>query len=132
MSVIAPSVPRTPSALSGDTTLVSWKAPIALAIFTALGILLLVVFARDGISTMRLSTSTDLLQLPEVELPTRATGIVVTLLLALITGWSSWLVRSSKKTPIWSISVFAFLFLVGFLAWASAGNTIPVPGLLFG
>ena len=132
MSVIAPGVPRTPSALSGDTTLVSWKAPIALAIFTALGIVLLVVFARDGISTMRLSTSTDLLQLPAVELPTRATGIVVTLLLALITGWSSWLVRSSKKTPIWLISVFAFLFLVGFLAWASAGNTIPVPGLLFG
>ena len=132
MSVIAQSVPRAPSALSGDTTLVSWKAPIALAIFTALGIVLLVVFARNGISTMRLSTSTDLLQLPAVELPTRATGIVVTLLLALITGWSSWLVRSLKKTPIWLISVFAFLFLVGFLAWASAGNTIPVPGLLFG
>jgi len=33
---------------------------------------------------------------------------------------------------IWLISGFAFLALLGFLAWASAGATIPIPGLLFG
>jgi ABC-type uncharacterized transport system permease subunit len=30
------------------------------------------------------------------------------------------------------IALFAFLLLVGFLVWASAGERIPVPGLLFG
>ncbi|MEO6201132.1 MAG: ABC transporter permease [Cryobacterium sp.] len=110
----------------------NWKAPIALAVFTLLGFLLLVVFGRDGVSTMRLSTSADLIQLPEVEMPTRLTGIVVSLLLVGITVASVWLVRSSTKVPIWLISVFSLLLLIGFLAWAAADRTIPVPGLLFG
>ena len=110
----------------------NWKAPIALAVFTLLGFLLLVVFGRDGVSTMRLSTSADLVQLPEVEMPTRLTGIVVSLLLVGITLASVWLVRSRAKVPIWLISVFSLLLLIGFLAWAAADRTIPVPGLLFG
>ena len=110
----------------------SWKTPIALAMFTVLGLLLLVVFGREGESTMRLSTTTDLIQLPDVVLPTRATGIVVTLLLLLITVASAWLVRSKTKVPLWLVTVFAVLLLIGFLAWASADHTIPVPGLLFG
>ncbi|WP_416347763.1 ABC transporter permease [Cryobacterium sp. 5I3] len=110
----------------------SWKTPIALAIFTVLGFLLLVVFGRDGESTMRLSTTTDLIQLPDVVLPTRPTGIAVVALLLLLTAASGWLVRSKAKVPIWLVTVFAVFLLVGFLAWASADHTIPVPGLLFG
>jgi general nucleoside transport system permease protein len=34
--------------------------------------------------------------------------------------------------PLWFISLFAVLFLVVFLAWVSAGDTLPVPGLLVG
>nr|WP_241986481.1 ABC transporter permease [Cryobacterium psychrophilum] len=110
----------------------NWKAPIALGVFTLLGLLMLVVFGRDGISTMRLSTGSDLIQLPALELPTRATGVVITVLLLAITLVSSRLVYKRAKVPVWLISVFAFLLLVGFLVWASAGSTLPIPGLLFG
>ncbi len=135
MSIVAPVVqPATPPTPSGvDIQFAkSWKVPIALAIFTLLGILLLVGFGRDGVSTMRLSTSRDLIQLPDLELPTRVTGILVSILLLLITGVSVWLVRVKTKVPIWLIAVFAVLLLVGFLAWAAADKSIPVPGLLFG
>ncbi|TFC79020.1 ABC transporter permease [Cryobacterium cheniae] len=81
---------------------------------------------------MRLSTTSDLIQLPDLELPTLLTGIVISVLLLLITGVSAALVQSRRKVPIWLIAVFAVLFLIGFLAWAAAGETIPVPGLLFG
>ncbi|MFO7690854.1 MAG: ABC transporter permease [Cryobacterium sp.] len=120
--------------MKGPATAVirSWKAPIVLLVFTVLAFLLLVVFARDGVSTMRLSTGSDLIQLPDVELPTRATGLVVTVLLMALTGWASWRVRHQRPTGLWLISSFAFLLLLGFLAWASAGATIPIPGLLFG
>jgi ABC-type uncharacterized transport system permease subunit len=91
-----------------------------------------VVFGRDGVSTMGLSTSSDLIQLPDVELPTRATGIVVTVLMAAITGISAWMVQTHRKVPLWLIAIFGVLLLVGFLAWASAGERIPIPGLLFG
>nr|WP_245570954.1 ABC transporter permease [Glaciibacter superstes] len=110
----------------------SWKSPIALGVFAVLSFLLLVVFGRDGTSTMRLSTSTDLVQLPDVELPTRATGIVVTILLVILAALSTWLVSRHRKVSLWLISGFAVLVLIGFLAWAAAGHTIPVPGLLFG
>ncbi len=136
MSTVAPvahpTQPVEPSAGPGVAAIRSWKVPIAFAIFAVLGFLLLVVFGHDGMSTMRLSTSTDLIQLPDVELPTRATGVIVSILLLAITAVSAWLVQSRAKVPLWLISVFAVLLLIGFLAWAAADRTIPVPGLLFG
>ncbi|MDJ0324664.1 ABC transporter permease [Cryobacterium sp. PH31-AA6] len=135
MSTVAPVVQpaTTPAPNGGDFEFVkSWKVTIALTIFTVLGFILLVAFGRDGVSTMRLSTSRDLIQLPDLELPTRVTGIVISVLLLLITGVSAWLVRAKTKAPIWLIAVYAVLLLVGFLAWAAADKSIPVPGLLFG
>ena len=136
MSTIAPvSLPTQPTPRDdGPATAVirSWKTPIALGVFTVFGAIMLVAFGRDGTSTMVLSTTSDLIQLPTVDLPTRATGIVVSLLLLGIATGSAWLVRNARKTPIWLIGVFAFLLLLGFLAWASAGASIPIPGLLFG
>ncbi|HSP76507.1 MAG TPA: ABC transporter permease, partial [Cryobacterium sp.] len=135
MSTVAPAVqPASPDADDRPEfeNVKSWKAPIALGIFTVFAFLLLVVFGREGISTMRLSTTSDLIQLPDLELPTLLTGIVISVLLLLIAGVSAWLVQSRRKVPIWLIAVFAVLFLIGFLAWAAAGATIPVPGLLFG
>nr|WP_307837124.1 ABC transporter permease [Agromyces cerinus] len=110
----------------------NWKTPVALGVFSVLALLLLVVFGRDGVSTMRLSTSSDLIQLPDVHLPTRETGIVITVVLFAITAVSFWLVAQRRKTPLWLISIFALLALIGFLTWAGAGETIQIPGLLFG
>ncbi|WP_368498860.1 ABC transporter permease [Herbiconiux sp. A18JL235] len=110
----------------------SWKAPIAFGIFAIGAIILFIAFGRDGSSTFRLSTDSDLIQLPEVVLPTRATGIVISIVLVLLAALSAWLVWSGRKVRLWLIAVFAVLFLVAFLTWASAGQTIPVPGLLIG
>jgi len=130
--VSKPTQPVQPPAGPASGLIRSWKAPIALGVFTLLSFILLVVFGRDGVSTMRLSTGSDLIQLPEVELPTRATGIVITLLLLAITVLATSLVYRHRTVSIWLISLFAFLALLGFLVWASAGSTIPIPGLLFG
>jgi ABC-type uncharacterized transport system permease subunit len=136
MSTIAPvnqpSQPHEPDEGPATTVIKSWKAPIVLGVFTVLAFLLLVVFGRSGTSTMVLSTSADLIQLPDVLLPTRPTGVVIVVLLLLITGLSAWMVQTHRKVPLWLMSLFAFLLLVGFLAWASADERIPVPGLLFG
>ncbi|WP_375163867.1 ABC transporter permease [Herbiconiux gentiana] len=110
----------------------SWKAPIAFGIFAIGALILFVAFGRDGSSTFRLSTESDLIQLPEVVLPTRATGIVISILLVLLAALSAWFVASGRRVRLWLMVVFAVLFLVAFLTWASAGQTIPVPGLLLG
>jgi len=136
MSTIAPvnqpTQPTGPEEGPATTVIKSWKVPIILGVFTVLGFLLMVVFGRTGTSTMVLSTSSDLIQLPDVLLPTLPTGIVISILLAGITALSAWMVQTRRKVPLWLISVFAVLLLIGFLTWASADERIPVPGLLFG
>ena len=136
MSTVAalnqPTQPVGPENGPATAVITSWKVPIVLGVLTVLAFLLLVVFGRSGTSTMVLSTSSDLIQLPDVLLPTRATGIVVSILLLVIAGLSAWMVQTSRTVPLWLIALFGVLVLVGFLTWASAGERIPVPGLLFG
>ncbi|MEC5169312.1 ABC transporter permease [Glaciihabitans sp. GrIS 2.15] len=112
----------------------SWKAPIALGIFAVIAVILFALVTRTGtgISTFRLSTSQDFFPLPELQVPTRATGVVVSILLILIAATAAILVRQSRRVPIWVIVIYAILFMFGFLAWAASGGTVPIPGLLIG
>jgi ABC-type uncharacterized transport system permease subunit len=126
------AVPAAPTPGLAVTRTRSWKAPIALAAFTVLAILLFLVAGRTGHSTFRLSTSTDFVKLPNAVLPTHGTGVVIAIVLALITIFAAYRTSVYRKTPIWLIALFGVLFLVGFLAWAGAGNSILVPGLLIG
>ena len=56
-------------ALAADTPVKaevrSWKAPIALAIFTVLYALLILAAPRGGETTFRISTQADAIQLPD-------------------------------------------------------------------
>lgn len=115
------------------TVIVSWKTPIAFAIFSLLAIVLFIFNRRPAEqSSFRLSTPIDVIQLPEIVLPTFATGVIITVLLVAITGFAAWVVRQKRRVPIWLVIVFAALFLIAFLAWAGAGASIPVYGLLIG
>lgn len=110
----------------------NWKPPIALGIFAILASILFVAYARDGFSTFRLSTDSDLIQLPALELDVTVVGTVVTVLLFLIAAASAFLAATARRTPLWLTSLYALLFLIAFLAWASAGALLPIPGLLIG
>lgn len=116
-----------------DKTIVkSWKSPIAFGIFAILALVAFGVFGRPGTSQFRLSTTADLIQLPEVSLPTQATGWVLAIFLIVLAAFSAWRVRNDQKVPLWLIVLYVALFLVAFLTWVSADALIPVPGLLIG
>jgi simple sugar transport system permease protein len=110
----------------------SWKAPIALGAFAIIALLLFVIGARPGSTTFLLSTDSDVIQLPPVSLGVAIVSTVVVVLLFAIAVLSTWRACRVKRTPIWLIAVYALLFLTGFLTWAAAGATVPVPGLLVG
>ncbi len=110
----------------------SWKAPIAFAIFTILGAVLFIALARGGDTTYRLSNDTDAIVLPSIVLPADATGIVTVVLMAIIAVYAFLLVRGGNKIPLWLTTIFALMFLLGFLTWAAAGSTVPLVGLLAG
>lgn len=117
-----------PAAIQKD---VSYKAPIALGAFAVLGVLLFVVFARDGVSTFSF-TQSGTIPLPDVRFPVRGTGVVVAVAAVLLALAAALLVRLRGAVPRWVIVVFALLLVIGFLAWATAGERLPVVGLLTG
>ena len=118
---------------AGKVVIVSWKVPIAFLIFSALSILLFGAFRRpDDTSTFRLATPTDFIQLPELVLPTFATGAAVIFILIGLTIFSAVRIEGGRKVPLWTSVVFILAFLIAFLTWASAGASMLVPGLLIG
>lgn len=117
-----------PAAVQKD---VSYKAPIALGAFAVLGIVLFVVFARDGVSTFSF-TQSGTIALPDVRFPVRGTGVVVAVAAVLLALAAALLVRLRGAVPRWIVVVFALLLVIGFLAWATAGQRLPVVGLLTG
>ncbi|MCJ0891190.1 ABC transporter permease [Rhodococcus sp. ARC_M12] len=110
----------------------SWKAPSILGVATLLALVLFVVNKGSGTSTFALASEDDFFALPAVGVPSYGTGLVVVVLLAVVTAYSSLLASQYRSTPLWLSAVFAVLFVFGFLAWAADGETIPVPGLLIG
>lgn len=107
------------------------KVPIALGIFALLAVLLLVVLAPAGTSTFSLTASgSGAIQLPQIPLPVRATGVVVAVIAVLMAIGAGLLVRAGRRVPVWYTVVFAVVLVIGFLAWATAGHTLPVTGLL--
>lgn len=108
----------------------SWKTPVIFSVFALLALVLFVAFGRDGTTRFNLSTAQDVLQLPVASLPTRATGVVVTVLVVLGTLFSWWRSYRAKATPLWFVVLFALVFFVGFLGWAATQHTLAIPTLL--
>ncbi|MFF2389833.1 ABC transporter permease [Agromyces sp. NPDC058104] len=117
------------------TTVVTWKAPIAFGVITALAAVLFFVASNDGQAVFRISGASDFLQLPEVVLDSTVTSVVGVILLAAITVVSALMVRAKRRVPVWLMVVFAVVFLIAFLTWAAAGastHVIPLAGLFAG
>ena len=130
-AVATPGIDETPIQLQ-KAVIRTWKAPIIFAVFAVLSLILFTAFGRSGITHFNLSTSSDLLKIPILSLPTRGAGVVIPIVLVLFTATAFYLSWAARKVPLWFIAIFAVLFLVGFLTWAAAGHTVPVPGLLIG
>jgi ABC-type uncharacterized transport system permease subunit len=128
----AASIPLEETPLAGVTTVVDKKAPVFLSVLT-LGLLLIVaLFPDSGDTTFRLAAPSDFAQLPTVTVPSTPTAWVLIIVCALCSAWSIVLYRRRRRTPIWLVIVYSVAWMIGFLAWAAAGGTIPVVGLLSG
>lgn len=121
-----------PSDLPEQAVIRSWKAPVALAVFSVLYGLLLVLAPRGGQTTFRLSTESDLIQLPQLVVSVAVTTWACFVLVVILSALSAYFVRAQGRSPLWIVIVAIIAFVVGFLTWAAAGESIPVVGLLAG
>jgi general nucleoside transport system permease protein len=112
----------------------SWRVPITLGVFTLVALVAFGLGADAGeTSTFGITLGTDpLLRIPDVALPTRVTAIVLSLGCAALAGLAALRVSQRRKIPLPVTLGFAALWLLAFLVWAIAGNTISFTGLLRG
>jgi len=133
VSVVNPTIAASSAPIALEKAVVrNPKAPIALGIFSVIALGLFVGLARTGTTTFRLSTETDVIQLPPIVADVAFVCTLFTVLMFVIASISGVLTWRARKTPLWLISIFAFLFLAAFLTWAAADAFIPIPGLLVG
>ncbi|GAA1926150.1 ABC transporter permease [Nocardioides lentus] len=123
-----PAVDDTPAVIA----VVSRKTTVLFAVFTVALAAMVGLAPQGGTTGFRLSTRSDLFQLPVLEVPSTGTTWAVVVVLALLTAESARRLRAHRRTPIWLAAVFAFVAMVGFLAWAASGGAVPVVGLLGG
>lgn len=133
MSTMTPTaVPALPAQGRDLETTRSWKTAIGYGLFTVIALLLFGLAHRPGTATFRLSSKGDFFALPNLPLPSTATGVVVIVLLALATVYAVVETRAGRRVRLWTTALFAIVFVVGFLAWAVAGDSITIPGMLVG
>ncbi len=105
----------------------SIKTPVILTAVAVLSIVLFVVFRRGGETTFTFAGGRVAPSLPQLVLPTTATCVVLTVLLAVLAAVSWWLVVRLARVPLGYSGVFAFLFVVTFLTWAAGAGSRPLP-----
>src|SRR5690606_3358299 len=116
-----------------QVTVRSWKTPIIFAVFTVLFALLPIAAPHEGESTFSLVRGANAaIQVPDLVLPTAATVWLCVVLLAAGTALATMRVRARRDIPLWLVTVYVIVLLVGFLTWAAAGATLPMIGLLGG
>jgi len=133
VSTTAPVVPDSSPIVLEKAEIRSWKAPIALAVFVVISLVLLFAVPHHGTTTFRFSESADAVKLPTATVNAFVATSIATVLLILLAAYSAFCSYRARRTPLWVLVVFAFVFMFGFLAWAGS-NQLPVPvtGLLLG
>jgi ABC-type uncharacterized transport system permease subunit len=125
-----------PTAPAQDRLIVrNWKVPVVFGILAAFALVVFAVLGPGGTATFRLSQDGDAWQLPNVVLPARATGIVVTVLCLALAVLAYRQTQRSGRTERWLGVTFAILFVIGLMVWIIAGtNTqnITLVGLFTG
>ncbi len=111
-----------------------WRASIALAAIAVLSLMFFGLSVSSGDETsFSLSRSTDFFTIPDFSVPSRATGIVLSLLALGLAGYVAVAASRSRKVGLWLPIVFTTAVLLALLTWAGAGKdatSIQVTGLL--
>ncbi|WP_018134792.1 ABC transporter permease [Acaricomes phytoseiuli] len=112
-----------------------WKTPVVMGILAVVALLGFAILGPDGSATFRLSQDRDAIQLAPLVLGAKAFGWVLALGLVALAVLAYFQVRTVGRTTGWLNSVFAVLFVIGFMIWIVAGTqaqTVSLVGMLTG
>ncbi len=98
----------------------------------ALLLALLAIASGTGVTTIRLTSGSEMLALPDLALPIRVTAWLATAAVAVIAISAFWLARTGRALRPGVRVIAIVCATIGFLVWAADGGTIPRGGLLAG
>ena len=128
MSTDTSAAPATARVVS----VVSSKTPVILAVLDLVLAIVLLVSSRAGTTTFRVSTTTDLFQIPDIAVPAVGAAWVLLAVCVVLTAESFRRRVTHRRTPPWVAGLFALSWILGFLSWAAVGSRVPVVGLFAG
>ncbi|GII99617.1 nucleoside ABC transporter membrane protein [Sediminihabitans luteus] len=111
----------------------SMRGPVVMLAF---GVLSLVLFGllpdSGGTTTFGISTSSDFVRFDPVELPSKATAIVLSLVALALAAYGALRVRGGRKVPTWVLAAFGAIWVLTFLTWAVTDKSTSLVSLLQG
>lgn len=131
----APAAPAPAPASQPVLPPITWTAPI---LYGAVALFSLVVFGLfedpAATSTFTISTANDFIQVAPIEVPSRVSAIVLSVVALVLAGISFQATRTRRKVGVWLPITFGIVVILAFLVWAVAGkaNAMPLTGLLQG
>lgn len=120
----------TPAMFSQSEAKPGWKTAIVVGFFS---LIVLVVFGFLGKSVevdFNLSNKGDIFAVPDFKINSATLNIGLGIVMLLIAGYSAFLTRSEKKTPIWLPLLAGLIGAFGLLGWLAAGKQVPLSFIL--
>lgn len=126
--------PVQPKELEGGVqAAISWKAPIT---YVIIGLLCLAAFAFGSgaadTTTFQLSTGRDRFQIAPIEVGSRSTAMILSLLVLALAGFAAYGAAKRIRFGAWVPTLVGLFSILAFLVWAAAGKdaSMPLPQLL--
>ena len=108
-----------------------WRLPVVLAVAAVVALLAFWLTADAGTtSTFALATGGEAIDLGDLDLPTRASALVLSLACVALAGGAAWLVARRQRVAVWLPVVFTLLWVLAFLVRVAAGHSLPFTGML--
>ena len=114
---------------------VTWKLPVTLMVLAVVAFIFFGLMGPQTTAKFGVSSGGDFFQLPAIELPAFLSGIVLSVILLGLAGYSMVRKTNNRPTPRWLPVVFTVIFVIAFLIWVVGGARTPsisLAGLIAG
>lgn len=114
---------------------VTWKLPVTLMVLAVVAFIFFGLMGPQTTAKFGVSSGGDFFQLPAIELPAFLSGIVLSVILLGLAGYSMVRKTNNRHTPRWLPAVFTVIFVIAFLIWVVGGARTPsisLAGLIAG
>ena len=106
---------------------VTWKLPVTLLALAFVAFIFFGLMGPRSTAKFGISSGGDFFQLPAIEVPAYAAGIVLSVILLGLAGYAVFLKTTNVRPPRWLPVVFTVVSVVAFLIWVVGGAGTPSP-----